>query len=351
MRGKKLIHVRLITRGFRGDGTPQRSILFIIISVAVAQAIAVFLGSLIDGTFILPNNGVGLLEHYGVWAILVTDPLLLILTALAYRKFNLVMEALPFSENFDAVRQTENSLKNYLEFLHMEGKSVYLYIFLVLVGILSWINNIRQTIDPLSIYGNDVFDAYQYTWGFIANKFNLFSSWVFVYPLVGFFLVSMSISTRLLLEKCISMNVLKPNILHPDGCYGLSSLGSLNISLLGPYLFTYLTIFALLSTHEDQYASIIAPLVLLTTIFIIVSFITISPITRIGKGAKRQAHERLTSKNKEIEHNEIEIDNRFSVERICYIYSSASPYTNSTRYVVNTMRITPIALTLYKIFF
>ena len=81
--------LQLIIRGFAALGNPNWAIVRLIIGVGALQVAVVALASYVDGTWWLDGVGDGLLEHYGVWAILVTDPLLLISAAFAYRRFRL----------------------------------------------------------------------------------------------------------------------------------------------------------------------------------------------------------------------------------------------------------------------
>ena len=55
-----------------------------VLAVAAMQSAGVFAGSHVGGTRFLPDVGDGFLEHYAVWATLVSDPLLVIAAGLAY---------------------------------------------------------------------------------------------------------------------------------------------------------------------------------------------------------------------------------------------------------------------------
>jgi len=244
----------------------------------------------------------------------------------------------------------ERILVPYLKFLEMDGSSKYLYFLIVSFGALCWINNIRQTIDPEPTYGNDVFDSAQYVWGFIANKMNLFSSWVVVYPLVGFELVVMSVSIRLILIKITDDDIVAPNVLHPDGCYGMLNLGSLNVSLIFPYFLSYCVVFALLITHENQYFSVIAAMIGLSIVMVSVSFLTIGPIAKLGGKIRDETYQRLQKTNKRYNGNNRNPRTRFALELICYLNARPTPYSKWAQTSINFFRIAPAALTAYKLF-
>ncbi len=342
--------VAAVRKLFHVSGQPRWWAIGVVLGIAAIQSLAVFAGSHLDGTLFLPGVGDGFFEHYGVWAILATDPLLIIAAGLAYRRFFTAFDTLPLASTQKAKSALSGLRDVHMEFLNMAARSKYIYFLLVATGFLCWLNNLRQTVDPVEIYGNDVFDSYQYYWGYLANKLNLFSSWVLVYPLVGFLLVSMSVSTRQILRQLVQSKNLAPNVLHPDGCYGMLNLGILNLSLLLPYVLSYAVIFALFSTHETQYFSIVAALVGLTTVMIAASFLTVGPITGLGKTVRTETFKKLKDKSESYNGNRKSIENRFAFERLCFDTARASPYSKWAQAAINALRLAPVFLTAYRLF-
>lgn len=336
---------KLIAYAFRQDGRPNLKIITGIVAFSALQATLVFLGSFVDGTLYLPGNGDGFLEHYGVWAILITDPLLLLCTAFAYRRFHTALLTLPIKAGSAGSERVSETSRFYINILNLNGRSIFAYILLVIVGALSWINNIHQTIDPVYFYGNDVFDGFNYRYGFLSNKLNLFNSWVFVYPIVGFQLIWMSLSVRIILQKLVKEDQVSPNVLHPDGCYGLLDLGILNIALLVPYLLSYFVIFCLVITHEKNYFTVDAALVCLTLALIAASYFTIGPITGLGRQVHQRTYERLKAKSSEYNGNSKKFETRFAFERLYFPQVSATPYTSWFKAILAVIRLTPIVLT------
>jgi len=342
--------VAAVRRLFGPDGLPVWGSILVLLSIAALQSIGILAGSYVDGTLFLPDVGDGFFEHYGVWAILISDPLLLIAAGLAYRRFLIAFDNLPLVQKDAEFKTLERLMDPHMSFLNMSGRSKHVYFLLVATGFLCWLNNLRQTIDPVEIYGNDVFDSAQYYWGYYANKLNLFNSWVVVYPLVGFMLVSMSVSTRRVLMSLVRDNSLKPNVLHPDGCYGMLNFGLLNASLLVPYLLSYGVIFALLITHETTYFSVMTALVGLTITMLVASFVTIGPITGVGRKVRDDTYEALEEKSKSYNGNRKTLENRFAFERICFASARASPYSKWLQTIVNGARVLPVIMTSLKLF-
>src|ERR1700730_1336318 len=265
-------------RGFARNGAPNWRWICVAIAFGLAQICAIVAATYADGSWYLHERDRGLFEHYGAWALLVTDPLLLISASYAYRQFRIAMSTLPLclpSATPSRVRQVQ---RPYIEFIHLRERARWVYLLLLFVGLLAWANNLRQTSNPEQFFGHDVFDSTSFRYGFIVYKVILFNSWVFIYPIVGFLLISMCFSVRIILTPLQAQHMICPNVLHPDGCYGLANLGTLNLCLLSPYLLAFSVVFAVAVTHEAIYASLVIPLFVLSIVFIAVSVVTIQPI-------------------------------------------------------------------------
>lgn len=346
---RKAIPVKAIANLFDVNGRATWSTIALVLGIAAIQSICIYAGAVVDDTLWLPNEGDGFLEHYGVWAILATDPLLIIATGFAYRRFQIAINTLPLSTKKQTLKAFDQTVETYLNYINMNKSSIFVYYLLVAFGFLCWLNNIRLTVEPTETYGNDVFDSSQYVWGYYANKVNLFTSWVVVYPIVGFLLVSMSLSIRLILQRLTSANAIALNVLHPDGCYGMRSLGILNLSLILPYVLAYCVVFALLITHENQYFTIIAALVGLTVTMVSASFLTIGPISTLGRKIKDETYAKLEKKSRDYNGNNKTLINRFAFERICYSTARASPYSKWIQTFLSMFRIVPVLLTASRL--
>ena len=285
--------VQLIFSGFSHRGKPRRDVIFGVFAFSAFQAALVLVGSYIDGTWWMSNGGKGLSVHYGEWAILISDPLLLISASFAWYQFRVAFRHLPVRDERANPRKIRSIVKPYQARVTLKGEGILFYAVCACVGMLSWLNNIRETRDPVKYFGHNVFNSADFIYGFLANKFVLFTSWVLIYPAVGFVVVYMCISTFLILRELRNKKLIEPNLLHPDGCYGFSSLGKLNIFLLLPYFFSFFVAFSILITHENLYPSLVLPLAFLTSIFFFVSIITVKPILSLVKSGERKYYLRL----------------------------------------------------------
>lgn len=323
-----------------------------IVTLTISQYVGLLLAAYFEHTFIIPGVGKGLLEHYGVWAIVTTDPLLLISTGYTYQLFKESLSTLPVKRTLYSKKIKENAIDKKMMFLLMQDKkSIYIYSFLIIIGFFSWVNNIIQAQNPRFVYGNDVFDAYQYTFGFIANKINLFLSWVIVYPIVAFCSLTMTFSLFMILREMKRKKILFAELHHPDRCFGYTMLGTLNIYLLIPYFLTYIVMFALAMTHEDNYVSLIIPLIILTIIFIAVSYIAIQPLTSFIKRENLKQKRHIQKKLQMVRLNNRRPPIQVIVDSFYLAIVHGSPYSKTTQRIIIALRMITISMTAYKTIF
>jgi hypothetical protein len=340
--------VRTITRGFRRGGSPNWLWISGTLIFGAAQIMSITIATRIDKSWFLSGGDKGLFQHYGAIALLITDPLLLVSASYAYSRFRVAMSSLPLCNPVSMISRARRVRQPYIDFLHMRGRGFWVYMLFVSIGLLSWLNNLRQTSIPRAVFGHDVFDSTSHISGFIVYKMVLFNSWVVIYPLVGFFLVGMGFSTRLILERLQRAHMICPNVLHPDGCYGLSELGTLNICLLLPYLLAFTVIFGVVVTHEVAYASLVVPLFGLSFVFVVISYVTIKPILALAKAIKRATYKRLAVRA--LGHPGAVEAAAFALERLCFGAAKGSPYSPSAKMFLLTMRVAPVAVTTAKYF-
>lgn len=340
--------VFLTLAGFSRRGSINTAIATAVVGVACFQSGLVIACSYLDGTWILESPAKGLFAHYGAWATIVTDPLLLLTTAFAYRQFQNAMITIPIKKSGrDTVRKI---VAPYYRFLRLQENGWNFYALAATIGMLAWLNNIRQTYEPNQYYQHDVFDSASHIYGFAAHKLTLLISWVIVYPASGFLNVSMCLSAYKILEHLKKQDLISPSISHPDGCYGLAAFGKLNVALLVPYLLAFIVIFALITTHQHGYLSAGLPLVVLSTVFIAMSFITIKPLAGEVRRIRRELYRDLADESTEFGKRGDSRDALFGTKVLLFLAASGSPYSPSAKAALILLRTTPAFLTAFKLY-
>ncbi|MCW3848087.1 hypothetical protein OF829_12625 [Sphingomonas sp. LB-2] len=329
----------------------------------MAQLTAVLLACWWDNSWTISASGKfteggrGFLQHYGAWAILLTDPLLLVASGFLDRQFCVAILTLPARADRDAARAITRSLREYLPWVRGKGTAALFYALCLITGLFAWTYNVASTIDPLGalrhpIFAHhDVFDSGLHMRSFIAFKACLFLSWVVVYPIVGFKLVTIIIATRSILRRAEKHGLLQPRVEHPDGCYGLKNVGTLNIAILVPCLLAFFVMFALLVTHQMMYESILIPLIVVSTVFLVTSFIVIWPAQMVLWQARDKEFRDLAKSSRQPPPASDRDLFQFTARRFFFSAAKASPYSDTTKVIILAMRATPPVVSLAIHFF
>jgi hypothetical protein len=342
-----ILPVYVLTDWFPLRGSVRRSVTASVYLLTAVLILSVAIGAYLDHTWFLAPPAKGLAAHYGAWAGLITDPLLAMAVAYSYRQFQIAFLTLPLVPGRKSKALVKGLLRPPIRFIRLRTNGVYLYILLVAVGFLSWLNNIYQTQDPKTFYLHDVFDSTLHPFGFTAHKAVLFVSWVLIYPAVVYVNASLCVSTRVILARLRKRKLIAPIVAHPDGCYGFAKLGQLNVLLLWPYTLTFIVIFALLITHEHPYLTVDIALIAFTIGFFALSGITIQPILKEARAARRKVYDRLAKQSNSIRSTDANL--QFGIERLIFGMATGSPYNTSSRAALTVMKAVPIVITAFKI--
>lgn len=318
-----------------------------VVAGGVAQVAAIIACSYWEGTLFLPGHGKGLFQHYGAWAVLISDPVLLVAAGWAAYRFRIAMAALPLCAKTQP-EAVEPLLKPWLGFARARGNGAMGYVILIVVGLMALLNNIYQTRMPLEFYGHDVFDSSTHLYSFVVFKVILASSWVGVYPIVGYILISASMSTWIILKRLGRRGMLCPDVKHPDNCYGLRNFGTLNIALLAPYAVVYSVIFLLWYTHENIYGSMLVPLVVVSALLVLMSYVIIFPVYALLRNAKRVTFASLEQRSRSHDDDNDHVA-RFMIERLSFVLADASPYTATGKVLIAIIRLLPGIAVLVKL--
>lgn len=337
--------LNLSVRLLRSHGNINWPLAIAIASVAIVQAVAAAAASWVEGAWFLPGSK-GFSQHYGAWAILITDPLLLAATGFLDRHFLVTMTTLPLCSGRDSRRTMWQLLHRYVPFVRGKGPSAFLYLLMVVVGLYCWAKNVQGTFDPTGadryvIFDHhDVFDSGNHPWSFVIFKVCLFVSWVVIYPIVGFKFLTVAISTRAILRAADLNGILCPRVEHPDCCYGLKNVGTLNIALLAPYVLVFIAIFSLLLTHNIIYDSLKIPLIAVSLMFIATSYVVIRPVYSILSRSRRKIYEELAETSLEDSSSSQRRLHAFTSKRLLFSVANATPYTDGTKWIIAAMRAT-----------
>lgn len=321
--------------------------------VLLVGAAAVVLCCFIEDTINLDDGGKGLAVHYGIWAIFISSPLLVVFGYAVYSEFlNALTSLSKYTVGDSLPKALEDKVEKHRDSLHLKTSTRYNLWAFIVVGWLCWLLNIKQTIYPFDSYGNDVFDAYPHLLGFISFKLYLGVLWVLVYPALSFLAAHIFISLTSILRYMGKEELFRLDFFHEDNCGGVSIFGWINLLLLGMTFIVFSTVMAILMTHEGNYATIWSAVVLSLALIIIQS---VTGVYSIHMFVQRKKREVLSKLNKFLndalladdEHQSFPQEFLAVRDHIAQIRSF--PYTKSARIFVNTIRLSPAAVGLMQI--
>jgi hypothetical protein len=315
--------LRLVTRLVAANGRLNGALFAGITIVAALQVVAVLMAAHIDNTWWL-QDGLGVLQHYGAWGIVLSDPLVLICAALAYHQFGQTFAMLPVKNDSRARSRIHELVDRYTQWIEAKDLAVFPYVLCVSLGFLCWLNNIRQTETPSIYFAHDVFDAPPHMAGFIVYKACLFVSWVIVYPVAGYVVVCLSFSTAVILATIRNEALLDLRVTHPDNRYGLRGIGLLTLRIVLPYLIAYSAMWLLFFTHGHWYPSILYTALGMTFLTVLTSYSNFAPTLALFREAKARTYASLLERSYGTSRGD---DPTFAVERMSYSGADGSPYS------------------------
>ena len=110
--------------------------------------------------------------------------------------------------------------------------------------------------NPSGYWGDDVFNAARYPYGFLTANPALLFVWSVIYPVALFAAVHMTVSAEIVGSRLIAAGDLKLDFLNSDRCGGLSRFGTMNALIMLIYLWPCGALFALHLTHRYTYTSL-----------------------------------------------------------------------------------------------
>ncbi len=314
----------------------------------------IFIASRIDGTWSMKTPGKGLFQHYGMLTIFLTAPAIIVLTIVLLQKFLSAMEGLHKYTPFGTVPpDLERLVARHMRSLSLRRKSAWLFLFFSLIGFLFGVANIIQTIDPVGTYGNDVFDAMQYPYGFYATKFYLCSLWTLVYPAALFVSVHVTTSLIIILRYMRQHDLLRIDFFHPDNCGGVSIFGSINMLIMLIYGNFFAVLYMLHITHVTKtYLLVTAPWSGLSLLFFVQSFGAVYHVHKFAAIKRRESLETI-SKLLTTEMDSLSTGKKFSADLIHarnhLLGLKTYPYAKPALAVVNAIRFAPAIVAVAKL--
>lgn len=244
-------------------------------------AVAIFYAARLDGTLELPEDGRGLLVHYGFMACLLSAPLVLVTTYLAISQFFRILGQLDEIVRPGTESETINSIVGpHVRSLALHSRWVLMLVFLIFIGIAVSLTIFKELDEPTEFWGNEVFNAEKHPYGYwTANSF-LLLLWGLIYPIGIFFGVHLTMSAELIVAGLRKRELLQLDFLHTDRCGGMAKFGTLNFVTMLIYFWPLCVAGTLHYTHSATYLSLLIGGVAISVGFILQSVYGIHWVSR-----------------------------------------------------------------------
>jgi hypothetical protein len=207
-----------------------------------------YLGALLDESFLLPGDAVGMFEHYGNICFTIVFPLVFLLVARGVRHFD------QFMGNIDTILieskfEKKVKLKEFLRANWVKDPYVPMKFVLILGGFIFATANAINTFRPGDVWNHDVYDSASHVWGYAAQRIFFYLWWAYVLPILVYRLFVVVITLNRLFCLVTDTDSLDLQPMHPDNAGGLGRLGRMALNFNVAMLLTMAISAALYCTH------------------------------------------------------------------------------------------------------
>jgi hypothetical protein len=284
------------------------AVLLIGVVLSLADLIAIYTAAVRDGVLHI-SQGIGLLNHYGVFATVVGNAISLY----AAKKYFDGVCSIRSSRAVANTEVVEGSLRNLKAMLEMEGKYQFVLYLLVVFGALCWVSNlaIHTLGNPVAKWGL-VFDTLDHPWSFFVSRLHLLYSWTINMPFVVYVMVFSSLQLRKAMAVASNADVLKYDLLNPDqrGGFGFVDNALLAFNAVAALFYVEITL------HIETFAKLnlehIIDYIIITTLLVGINKMFFADMYATIKRLKVEALNKV--KEKVFQNDELS----FEVLKYCY---------------------------------
>jgi hypothetical protein len=332
---------------------PRLPVVLGIVLLSLVWLLGIVGASIADGSLELPPPGRGLLNHYGFQACVFAAPLVLLTAYYAVSYFLRTLRTIDDLIVPDADMAVVRSIiKPHVDSVFLRKKWRNMLWLFMFVGVAASIVIFRKLDDPSSYWGNDVFNATSYRYGYILANAYLFWLWSFVYPVGFFYALHLTLSMGSIVARLKERKLLRLDFLHIDKCGGMARFGTLNFIIMLIYVWPFGAVYAFHFTHQYTYLSLIAGAFGVSVLLIVQSVYGIYWVSQTISAERKeivgvlndQIAKAMGGARKSFAEAGATLQYRDRV-----ISVSSFPYSGSIAAAVNVIRVAPAALTVARL--
>ena len=160
------------------------------------------------------DQGIGLMNNRGVLSTVIGNAISLY----AVRKYYDYVCSIRTSKAVVNPKLVEPSLSALTDMIKMGGRSQFVILSLLVVGLSVWLSNIAFHLfsSPEIRWGHKVFDSLDHPLSFVANRFHNLLTWLLIMPFVVHVMIVTTFQLRRAITAAFRKNSLKYDLLNPD---------------------------------------------------------------------------------------------------------------------------------------
>lgn len=188
------------------------TLLAIGIALSLVDFVTIYAAAVRDGVLYI-NQGVGLVNHYGLLSTIVGNAIALY----AAKKYYDGVRSIRDSKAVVDGAVIKEPLKDLKDMVELQGKSQLLMYFFLVLGVYFWASNFSTHIfgDPVAKWGH-VLDSKAHPWSFVAGRLHNIYTWIIIMPFVAHVMIWSFIQLWMAMKKALKGGGLRYDLLNPD---------------------------------------------------------------------------------------------------------------------------------------
>lgn len=209
------------------------------IALALVDFVTLYTAASWEGVLYI-NQGVGLLNHYGIFSTILGNAISLY----AAKKYYEGVCSIRDSKAVIDKAIVEKPLQELTSMIELRGKYRHIMYFLLILGTLFLVSNAAIHIfgNPVARWGL-VFDSLDHPWSFIGGRLHNVYTWVIIMPFVAHVVICSSIQLRRAMATASNKNALQYDLLNPDqrGGFGFIDNSLLAYNVIAALVYVEIT--------------------------------------------------------------------------------------------------------------
>jgi len=270
------------------------------------------------------NQGVGLLNNYGLFSTILGNAVFLYLAKKYYdgvcsiRESKAVVDIMPVGEALSTLTDMTRAEREY-------RLSLYL---MIIIGALFWLVNVSYHIigNPQVKWGHQVFDSTDHPLTFWVSRLHNLYTWLVILPLLAHVIIYSSVQLWRVIGRAARAGVLMYDLLNPDRRGGFAFVDKAAVAFNIVVAFVYLQIMLHVGTFKMNPEHIII-IVLLTLMAVLINKLFLGGIYATIKALRLEALNKVKER--------VYKDDQMSFEILKYCYEQRVSAASIVNFAIN----------------